>query len=629
MTGLSTFLLDFLAQFAGGRGGAENELARFGLAAGFWAVLLILTLGRLREEERPHERWLAYGFTFGLIRETFMFSIASLDILGVIEEELLHPFFPPIEHALAMAAVIVVAGAFIRFLLEDTDLAGRYIRVGLAVTIFDYLATFWWWYLFHTSHPESTFGQTWADWLFRITASIIFAYPILLFYKRKIPGWIRDTVIVALSFFFLGEFLMLFNLATGEVYKDIFSPVRHSLHILAIPLLGHVYYLEAREKGRKAEERLQQLAEFNLEIVSSAPVGIVTVSRDGQVTSANNAFLEMMGSPSLEETLKLGMNISSVKRSGITGSFNKAITDRESFEMKGIPYMSHWGKKLIVDVKGVPQRDKNGDIIGVILIIDDITARAQAEEELQAAREKLEKAYIELFGVDRLKTDIIANVTHELRTPITIFLASLELARDEDVKEKRNEILYKTEASVRRLNEIVENLVIAADIQKGKFQLNLTELDLEKVISDSIVDMGEYASKRGVTIDVLLPKDLPKVEGDHIALKRVFENIIHNAIKFRNDEGGWVKVRAETGHHSVQISISDNGIGFSKDKLDMIFLPLYQIDPTSTRGFEGTGMGLAVAKRIVTAHYGRIWAESDLGKGTTIYFNLPVKQSNP
>ncbi|RMF90026.1 MAG: GGDEF domain-containing protein, partial [Methanobacteriota archaeon] len=256
------FILDFLAQFAGGRGGAENELARFGLAGGFWAILLIVTLGRLREEERPHERWLAYGFALGLLRETFMFIVEGLDILGVVSKDSMHPFFPPLEHALSMAAVIVVAGAFLRYLLEDEVLARRYIKIGLAVTAFDYLATFWWWYLFITANPSFKFGQTWADWLFRVTASVLFAYPLLLFYKRRIPGWVRTTVLVAFSFFFLCEFLMLFNLASGEVYKEIYNPIRHSLHILAIPLLGNVYYLEAKERSKRARKELRESRDF-------------------------------------------------------------------------------------------------------------------------------------------------------------------------------------------------------------------------------------------------------------------------------------------------------------------------------------------------------------------------------
>lgn len=138
----------------------------------------------------------------------------------------------------------------------------------------------------------------------------------------------------------------------------------------------------------RAEEKIAELAAFNQNIVESAPVGIVTVDVRGKVTSANKAFMQMMGSPGLEETLKLGMNIPSVQKAGLLEAFKKTIAGGESFELKNIPYASHWGKELVVNVKGVAQKIRAGQISGIIIVVDDVTRSVLAEREMQKSEAK-------------------------------------------------------------------------------------------------------------------------------------------------------------------------------------------------------------------------------------------------
>ncbi len=135
-------------------------------------------------------------------------------------------------------------------------------------------------------------------------------------------------------------------------------------------------------RNQRAQQRIGRLAKYNQNIVSSAPVGIVTVDSGGQVTNANEAFLRMMGSPGLEETLELGMNIPSVRSAGLSAAFQKTLTDGVSFDFKKMPYSSHWGAELTVNVKGVPQIAEDGKIAGVILVVEDVTDTVKAEKEL-------------------------------------------------------------------------------------------------------------------------------------------------------------------------------------------------------------------------------------------------------
>ncbi len=146
-------------------------------------------------------------------------------------------------------------------------------------------------------------------------------------------------------------------------------------------------HLDERAQDRHALPKNDQ---WYRELFEHAPVGIVTVDREGRVTDANKAFLMMVGSPGLEETLQLGMNISVVEQAGIAAAFQKTLVNGESFEMKKLPYTSHWGRKLIVNVKGVPQTTKDGSTIGMVIVVEDITASAQAEARLQQQLHRLE-----------------------------------------------------------------------------------------------------------------------------------------------------------------------------------------------------------------------------------------------
>ncbi len=145
-------------------------------------------------------------------------------------------------------------------------------------------------------------------------------------------------------------------------------------------------------ENHETTRRIAELADFNKNIISSAPVGIVTINRMGKLTSANETFLSIMGSPGLEETLKLCMNEKHVQRSGITRHFHKTFNTGKAFELENLPYTSYWGKKVIINVKGVPQKTKQGDITGLILVVEDVTKRHKAEQDLIRLKERAEES---------------------------------------------------------------------------------------------------------------------------------------------------------------------------------------------------------------------------------------------
>lgn len=255
-------LLNFMTQFAGSRGGIDHNVVQFGLAATLWATLLIFALDRRKEDSPAREQLLILGFSLGLARELFMFGLAFVLALGLIDHGLLHAVFPPLEHALANAAMFAVAGAFLLFLLNDHKLAKRYIRWSLISLLLCYLATFWWWAAYILANPASKFGQTWCDWLFRINASgwLLIALVISL---RSPKNFLRHLISLALFLFFLTEFLKIPDLALGELYEATITPIRHSSYLFGIATLAFVYLREQVIERKNAKQQILELAYYD------------------------------------------------------------------------------------------------------------------------------------------------------------------------------------------------------------------------------------------------------------------------------------------------------------------------------------------------------------------------------
>jgi PAS domain S-box-containing protein len=295
-------------------------------------------------------------------------------------------------------------------------------------------------------------------------------------------------------------------------------------------------------------------------------------------------------------------------------------------------------------------RRKDGDVIdvemtltslgrqGFTAIVRDITQRKRYEEmlkqsrdayfnmlqDLEKAHEELKFAYDELREIDRIKTDIISNVSHELKTPLTVARGFMELAMGE-VNGSIKEYLKFAAEALERQNHIIDDLVKVAEIHRGEVSLNLEVTDIESIIREVVERKEEMASRHGVMIHVELENRLSPVKVDVMGIKHVLNNLIDNAIKF-NRTGGEVRIKTSAlSAGFIVVCVEDTGIGIEKHHLEKIFEPLFQVDSSTTRRYPGTGMGLALAKRMVELHGGTIWAESEPGKGSKFCFTLPVE----
>ncbi len=267
---------------------------------------------------------------------------------------------------------------------------------------------------------------------------------------------------------------------------------------------------------------------------------------------------------------------------------------------------------------------REGDrITGVHGIARDVTEKRRLEQKIREYHETLKKSCEDLIEADRIKTEFISNITHELLTPLTSIRGFTELLYDEttgkinDEQKKSLQIILRNSD---RLIHLIKDLLDVSHLEKNKFGMRFGLISIGDVISKCTQDIQPQAKYKEITIiqDISM---LPRIWGDEGRLTQVITNLLANAIKF-TPQKGTITVTAKENQNEVKISITDTGIGIPHDQLSRIFERFYQIDGSNSRKYGGAGLGLSICKSIVESHYGSIWAESN-GNGSTFHIVLP------
>src|SRR5579884_518425 len=239
------------------------------------------------------------------------------------------------------------------------------------------------------------------------------------------------------------------------------------------------------------------------------------------------------------------------------------------------------------------------------------------------SRARLQIAYTKLQELDQVKTQFFANISHELRTPLTLILAPLEsILHRENLSGDRREDLNSMYQNGLRLLKLINNLLDLAKIDAGKMQLCHVKTDFIRFVKGIIASIYPLAEKKEISLSFAGPDQLSEFYFDRDKIEKVLLNLIFNAIKFTNS-GGKVHVFCERKEEEILVRISDTGIGIAQENIHKLFSRFSQVDASSNRRFEGTGIGLALSKELIELHRGEIWAESELGKGTVMSFTIP------
>ncbi|HEY6567970.1 MAG TPA: ATP-binding protein [Actinomycetota bacterium] len=228
----------------------------------------------------------------------------------------------------------------------------------------------------------------------------------------------------------------------------------------------------------------------------------------------------------------------------------------------------------------------------------------------------------EFENLEASRRELVANVSHELKTPITAIRAHLENLLD-GVEQPNPETLQVMLAQSERLGRLVEQLLDLSKLESGEVPLRREAVTLGPVVRQVLSEIDMASGDRHVELTSEVPEDLPVIEADRERVHQVLFNLVDNAMRFTPD-GGRVRIEAHRENGSVLISVSDSGVGISEEDLPRLFERFYRVDQSRSREDGGTGIGLAIARSVVEAHGGTISAASELGEGSVFTFDLPI-----
>lgn len=250
--------------------------------------------------------------------------------------------------------------------------------------------------------------------------------------------------------------------------------------------------------------------------------------------------------------------------------------------------------------------------------------------------EQLEKDKLELRELDKLKSAFLMNVSHELRTPMNSIIGYTEILLDKvegTLNEAQEKSLEKVKVNAKHLLKLIDDILNISRIEAGAMKLDIREINLKRLIESVIPEFKPLITHKGLKLSVNIEDNFPHVYGDEERIRQVLVNLLSNAVKFTHKGGitisAGLSVRGiESGETPLfsEVCIQDTGIGIEKDNLKKIFEKFVQVDFTTIREYEGTGIGLSIARGLVEMHKGRLWATSTYGEGSMFCFTLPLKR---
>jgi signal transduction histidine kinase len=252
---------------------------------------------------------------------------------------------------------------------------------------------------------------------------------------------------------------------------------------------------------------------------------------------------------------------------------------------------------------------------GLFMILRDVTDLARKIEELSALNACLQ-------NMDQMRVELLTMVSHDLHTPLTAIKGSLEVLLHEVVGvELSRELLGIAQKNADRLFRMVSDILDLARIEAGRFRRRRESFDVVTLLRGTIDRLRQMAQEREIAVTLTAPDDLTAVSGDTLRMEQVFTNLLGNAIKF-TPHGGEIDVTVKDTGPELLVEVRDSGVGIPKEHLDRIFDRFYRVPMPTGSEVEGTGLGLSICKAVVEEHGGRIWAESQVGRGSAFFVTI-------
>ena len=347
-------------------------------------------------------------------------------------------------------------------------------------------------------------------------------------------------------------------------------------------------------------------------IVDSSDDAIISKTLFGIITSWNYAASKMFG---YTEAEAMGKHISIIippDRIDEEAMIIESIRNGKKIQHFETVRVARDGRELNISLTVSPVRNKDGKIIGASKIARDITEKIETEKQRLLYTKKLQQ-------LNEYKDEFMAMASHELKTPLTIIKANLELLLLKMQKDANNFFVEKTLKQVNKLDNLINDLLDVSKIQSGKLELKLADFNMNILLKDIISNI-QFTT----LIRIILKENSSKVSayGDQDRIGLVITNLINNAIKYAPNSKEIV-IDTFKSDDVITVTIKDNGIGIPREELINIFSRFYRV-PGLNSTFSGSGIGLYISSEIIRRHGGKIWAESELDTGSTFYFSIPA-----
>jgi signal transduction histidine kinase len=337
------------------------------------------------------------------------------------------------------------------------------------------------------------------------------------------------------------------------------------------------------------------------------------------------------------------------KLSGTAAPLSRAVKERRTIHIPDVfadePVRRGTGMAVKTNARAllaVPLM-RDGTPIGT-MIVARLVQRPFTDRQIALAETFADQAVIALENVrlfnevqdksrqlevaSKHKSEFLANMSHELRTPLNAIIGFSDVLLEGmsgELSSRQREYVQDIQSSGQHQLNLINDILDLSKVEAGRTDLEVGEFQLADAIGQAVALIKERAARQGISLSVDVPGTLPLIEADQRKVKQVVLNLLTNAVKFTPD-GGWIGVVAREASVSVQVSIRDTGIGIAPDDRDKVFEEFRQVGQGPDRAREGTGLGLALSKRFVELHGGRLWLESEIGKGSTFTFEIPLRR---
>ncbi len=365
---------------------------------------------------------------------------------------------------------------------------------------------------------------------------------------------------------------------------------------------------------KKAEEKIQTLAN----VVESSNDAIITESLDGVITSWNKGAEQVYGYQAEEV---LGKNTSILEpdnTKGETKHLIEKIKKGEKVQHYETLRLKKNGTIISVSVTLSPVFDTSGKLVAISSTAGDITEKKISENLLH------EKQMAEI--ANRTKSEFLANMSHELRTPLNSIIGFSDMLYEQaygELNRKQLKAVGNISNSGKHLLNLINGILDLSKIEANKMELNYREFNLATKLDLIRNVLCPVADKKNIDIQIDMDCKLTRIWADEDKFTRIMYNLVDNAIKF-SYENSLVKIGARKKGDLVEITVKDTGIGIKAEDQHKLFKPFSQVNSSSSRKFQGTGLGLSLVKQIVNLHGGYVWFRSEQGEGSTFAFAIPI-----